>query len=138
MSWFKRKKKTETDVRVIELTLAGIARQIVHDGVLGDPLDIARRIDLPPLSEDVLEMEEEASHLRLQTIDRYMPLLELHAQVMGEICLASYQISNPEREMGEEQAEEMETLFRLVSFSSALTSLTLLTDLGLMIPEDQL
>lgn len=137
MRFWKRKEEAR-EVRVIELTFAGVARQIVHDGVLGDPIEIGALMELPPLSPDVLEMEEAASHERLHRTDEYLPLLEMHAMVMGQIGLASYKLNNPEKLLTEDEESEMQILFRVLAFSSSLTSLSLLLDLGLVIPEGEI
>ena len=95
-------------------------------------------LDLSPLSDDVLEMEEEASHMRLHRVDKFMPLLEMHAMVMGRISLAAYKMSNDDKDLDEDEEAELQILFRLLAFSSSLTSLSLLLDLGLVIPEEDI
>jgi hypothetical protein len=139
MSFWKRKKNNvEPDVRVVELTVPSLTRQILHDGILGDPKSIGVELGLAPQSEDVWDMEEAASHERLHRTDTYVPLLEMHAIVMGKISMASYKLANPDKELTEDEEEEMNVLFRLLAFSSSLTSLSLLLDLGLVIPEEEI
>lgn len=137
--WKKKKKGIEVDdVRVVELTVPGLMRQIIHDGILGDPQEMALMLDLSPLSDDVLEMEEEASHMRLHRVDTFIPLLEMHAMVMGRISLAAYKMASPEKTLDEDEEAELQILFRLLAFSSSVTSLSLLLDLGLVIPEEDI
>jgi len=122
MKWFRRRKP----VKVVEISIGGFIRQVIYDTLLTNTEQIAERLGLPPISSEVGEMEESASKRRLGELELILPIIVSHADITAQIALASYELN------GGVAGDDLEDIFRVISFSSALSCISTLKDLGLI------
>jgi len=134
---FRRKKKLRIeDVEVQQIPLPVLIRQVIYDSMLMPAEEIAYAMGLPPISDDVAEMEERASQERLERFSTLIPFIDSHADIAAKIAAAAYQIEDDEAD-GEEKFEvgdldNLTKLFRLVALSSTLSCVSTLINLGLI------
>jgi hypothetical protein len=135
---FKRKKKRVIfeDVNERHVPLPVLIRQVIYDSMLMPAEDIADAMGLPPISDEVAEMEERASQDRLERFSQLIPFIDSHADISSNIAIAAYMLddgdfSDDER-IGMEDIENLSKLFRLVSLSSTLSCVSTLFNLGLI------
>jgi hypothetical protein len=129
---FGRKKKR---IRRIDLSkkisLPVLIRQIIYDSMLTPPEGIASLMELPPISEEVSDMEHQASEDRIEKIQTLLPFIDAHADIAARISAAAYRLEEPESEkMEEEELDQMLSLFRIVSLASAVSCVSTLVSLG--------
>jgi hypothetical protein len=94
---------------------------------------IAMAMGLPPISDEVSEMEERASEDRLLKFSALLPFIDSHADIAAKIATAAYVLEDDN--MDEVEAEELEgmtRLFRLVSLASSVSCVSTLISLGLI------
>ena len=134
---FRRKKKLRIeDVEVQQIPLPVLIRQVIYDSMLMPAEDIAYAMGLPPISDDVAEMEERASQERLERFSTLIPFIDSHADIAAKIAAAAYKIEDEEFD-GEDKfevgdIENLTKLFRLVALSSTLSCVSTLINLGLI------
>ena len=136
---FGRKKKNKVRVsindsdRVLSVSLPILMRQVIYDTMLMPAEDIANAMGLPPISDEVADMEEQASEKRLQRFSRLLPLIDSHADIAAKIAVAAYLLEDNELEENFMQdAETLQRLFRLVALSSSLSCVSTLFNLELI------
>ena len=136
---FKRKKKANkvsfTDAREKHLPLPVLIRQVIYDSMLMPAEDIAYEMGLPPISDEVAEMEERASEDRLQRFSHLIPFIDSHAEISAKIAVAAYMLEDKESEeegFGKEDLDNLTKLFRLVALSSTLSCVSTLFSLDLL------
>lgn len=132
MRLFRRKKKKDKGVQV---PLSALIRQVIYDTMLMPAEDIAVSMGLPPISDEVSEMEERASQSRLMKMGKLLPFIDSHADLCAKISTAAYLLESTEDEvsaLGNREAEQLHDLFRLVSLSSAVSCVSTLFSLGLI------
>ena len=140
MRLFKRKKKK---LRVHQVSLPVLIRQIIYDTMLMPAEEIASKMGLPPVSDEVSEMEERASQDRLARLSALLPFIDSHADIAARIAASAYMIDENQdeiEELHEESLEQLVELFRLVSLASAVSCVSTLFSLGLVnsnVVEDQ-
>ena len=134
---FRRKKKLRIeDVEVQQIPLPVLIRQVIYDSMLMPAEEIAYAMGLPPISDDVAEMEERASQERLERFSTLIPFIDSHADIAAKIAAAAYKIEDEEFD-GEDKfevgdIENLTKLFRLVALSSTLSCVSTLINLGLI------
>lgn len=128
MRLFKRKRKK---VEVTQVPLSALIRQVIYDTMLMPPEEIAVKIGLPPVSDEVSEMEERASQARLERMSMLLPFIDAHADIAAKISAAAY-VEENEDSVPKEEMESMLELFRLVSLASAVSCVSTLFSLGLI------
>ena len=129
-SKWKRKRKLKT---VTQVSLPILIRQVIYDSMLTPTEGIAIAMGLPPISDEVSEMEERASEERLLKFSALLPFIDSHADIAAKIATAAYVLEDDN--MGEVEAEELEgmtRLFRLVSLASSVSCVSTLISLGLI------
>ena len=129
-SKWKRKKKLKT---VTQVSLPILIRQVIYDSMLTPTEGIAMAMGLPPISNEVVEMEERASEERLLKFSALLPFIDSHADIAAKIATAAYVLEDDN--MDEVEAEELEgmtRLFRLVSLASSVSCVSTLISLGLI------
>jgi len=138
MGLFRRKRKPLT--RLVEVNMSSIKRQLIYDSVFDDVEGIAATMGLAPISEEVADMEAEASTLRISKFMPLMPLIDGFTDSASEIAASAYKLEmindNPEEEaiIGEDY-EHILGLFKIVALSSAVSCLAALMDLNLLTTE---
>jgi hypothetical protein len=136
---FGRKKKNRVSVsigdsdKVLNVSLPVLIRQVIYDTMLMPTEDIANAMGLPPISDEVADMEEQASEKRLQRFSKLLPLIDSHADIASKIAVAAYMLEDGEvEEKLVEDAETLQRLFRLVALSSTLSCVSTLFNLELI------
>lgn len=109
------------------MTVPGFVRQVIYDTRLAGSEQIAQELGLPPVSTEVEEMEEKASEERLAQIHHLIPMIASHSEIAAQIALAAYKTGG-----GGEPTEHLEHMVRVLSFSSALSCVSTLAELGLI------
>jgi hypothetical protein len=126
VSWFRKKKEDPTDPKIVEISMGGFLRQVIYDTLLVNSEGIAEIMGLPPISLEVEEMEEEASHRRLEELESIIPLIASHSDITAHAALASLVLQ------GIEPSEQIEQLVHVLSFSAAVSCVSTLKQLGLI------
>lgn len=81
---FKRSRKGSRDPQIIMVPLGALAREAVFDTRIADPQTLTALLGMPPMSDDVAEMEDEASRIRVNDLQALYPVISLHADVMAD------------------------------------------------------
>lgn len=130
MRLFKRKKKR---IMVEQVSLPVLIRQVIYDSMLMPAEEIASKMGLPPISEEVSEMEERDSQARLSRMSGLLPLIDAHADIAARIASAAYMIDDEDMDnLPEDSVEKLTELFRLVSLASSVSCVSTLFSLGLI------
>lgn len=130
MRFWRRKHKIE----VTQVPLSVLMRQIVYDSMLTPTESIAEMIGLPPVSEDVADMEQEAHEDRLGNIAALIPFIDAHADILAKIATAAYTLEGlSEGDMIPEEAlPQVTELFRMVALASSVSCVSTLKEIGLI------
>lgn len=130
MRFFKRKKKI---VSVTQVPLTVLMREIIYDAMLTPIEGIAEAMGLPPISDEVAEMEAQASEERLSNIAVLLPFIDAHADIAARIATSAYLLDEENsEEVAPEQLEQLTHLFRMVALASAVSCVSTLTNIGLI------
>jgi hypothetical protein len=130
MRFFKRKKKI---VSVTQVPLTVLMREIIYDAMLTPVEGIAEAMGLPPISDEVAEMEAQASEERLSNIAVLLPFIDAHADIAARIATSAYLLDEENsEEIASEQLEQLTHLFRMVALASAVSCVSTLTNIGLI------
>lgn len=136
MFWKKKSKVKRVEIK--HLPLPVLIRQVIYDTMLMPAEEIANLMGLPPISEEVAEMEERESQKRLERFATLLPFIDSHADIAAKIAASAYMIEDEEEEYGEleklgvEDLEQLTRLFRLVALSSSVSCVSTLFNLGLI------
>jgi hypothetical protein len=117
------------------IPLPVLIRQVIYDSMLEPAELIAESLGLPPISDEVAEMEERASQERLETFSHLLPFIDSHADIAAKIAAAAYVLSDEidtEEKVNDIDIAEMTKLFRLVSLSAAVSCMSTLINLDLV------
>jgi hypothetical protein len=108
-------------------------RQIVYDTMLTPTEGIAEMMGLPPISDEVADMEEEAHETRLGNIAGLLPFIDAHAEILAKIATAAYTLDNdlPE-EVPAGGMEMLSDLFKMVALASSVSCVSTLKNIGLI------
>ena len=133
---FGRKRKKSWEIpRMLTVPLPVLIRQVIYDSMLEPAEDIAETLGLPPISEEVAEMEERASQDRLEYFSHLLPFIDSHADIAAKIAAAAYVLSDEvdtEEKLNSIDIADMTKLFRLVSLSSSVSCISTLYSLDLI------
>lgn len=132
---FRRKKKDhKLRISVETIPLPVLIRQVIYDSMLMPTEGIANALGLPPISDEVADMEEQASEDRLERFSKLIPFVDSHADMMSKIATAAYLLeeSDDEAKIKIDEIEDLGKLFRLVALSSSLSCVSTLFHLGLV------
>ena len=91
---FWRKKKPAKRVKVQQIPLPVLIRQVIYDTMLMPAEGIAEAMGLPPISDEVAEMEEDASQERLERFAQLIPFIDSHADIAARIATAAYMLED--------------------------------------------
>jgi hypothetical protein len=130
MRFWKRKKKV---VSVTQVPLSVLMRQIVYDTMLTPTEGIAEMMGLPPISDEVADMEEDAHELRLSNISGLLPFIDAHSEILAKIATAAYTLDNelPE-ELPVDGLSVLSDLFKMVALASSVSCVSTLKNIGLI------
>jgi hypothetical protein len=131
---FKRKKK-DKKVEVTHIPLPILIRQVIYDSMLEPSEGIAEIMGLPPISDEVAEMEVEDSQKRLERFSKLLPFIDSHSDMASRICAAAYAIEDEEdslSSLGDVDIDNVTSLFKVVAISSTISCISTLFNLGLI------
>ena len=130
MRWFRKRKNR---FHFHSVSIPALIRQSIYDTMLNDPRDIAVAMGLPPISEEVSEMEERASDERIGRISVLIPFISSHSDIAANIVSSAYVLDSDRIEdVSAEELEELTKLFKLVALSATVSGISTLVDLGLV------
>jgi len=144
VKWFRRKKR-RIETRIIDIPLPILTRQNVYDSIFDDVEKIANKMGLPPISQDVSDMEKEASYKRIARFAPLLPFIDAQADISARVSATAYLITiagdEEDRQLLERELEEVISLFKLVSVSAAVSCISTLINLDLLstdvVPKDE-
>jgi hypothetical protein len=130
MRFWKRKKDA---VSVTQVPLSVLMRQIVYDAMLSPTEGIAEMMGLPPISDEVADMEQEAHETRLSNIAGLLPFIDAHAEILAKVATAAYTLDNdlPE-EVPAGGLDMLNELFKMVALASSVSCVSTLKNIGLI------
>lgn len=130
MRFWKRKRDA---VSVTQVPLSVLMRQIVYDAMLSPTEGIAEMMGLPPISDEVADMEQEAHETRLGNIAGLLPFIDAHAEILAKVATAAYTLDNdlPE-EVPAGGLEMLNELFKMVALASSVSCVSTLKNIGLI------
>jgi len=133
---FRRKKK-RTSVEVKHIPLPILIRQTIYDTMLEPAEGIAEAMGLPPISDEVADMEADASQERLERIATLLPFIDSHSDMASRIAAAAYALDDDVDvenvlNLTEEDYEKIYSLFKIVAMSSSISCISTLVNLGLI------
>lgn len=117
---------------VTQVSLPVLIRQVIYDSMLTPPEGIAIAMGLPPISDEVSEMEERASEDRLSKFSALIPFIDSHADIAARIAASAYVLEDADEDIEQEELDSMTRLFRLVSLASSVSCVSTLISLGLV------
>ena len=130
MKLFRRKK---VKTQVVQVPLPVLIRQVIYDTMLTPTEGIADALGLPPISDEVADMEQQASDDRISNLSMLLPFIDAHADIAAKITAAAYMLEdNSLVELPEEASDSLQELFRLISLASSLSCVSTLFSLGLV------
>ena len=131
---FKRKRKRErTEVKHIPLPI--LIRQAIYDTMLEPSEGIAEAMGLPPISDEVAEMEVADSQKRLERFSKLFPFIDSHSDMAARIAAAAYSFEDEDDQLGslgDIDIEKITSLFKVVAISSSISCISTLFNLGLL------
>lgn len=136
MGLFKRRKKEEDDeydIFTSEIPVSTMVRWFIYDIGYGDT-KVDEELGLAPMSEEGEGKEEQDSKKRLEELYPLIPYMDF----MSDACANVFTIvaSNMDKELTEEEREEMEdilgNLYKSVALSAIVGAFSVANSLGLI------
>jgi hypothetical protein len=133
---FKRKKKAKI-VKVNHIPLPILIRQAIYDTMLEPAEGIADVMGLPPISDEVADMEADASQERLERFANLIPFIDSHSDIASRIAAAAYALDDDNDDtnvfnLHEDDYEKIYSLFKIVALSSSISCISTLFNLNLI------
>lgn len=135
MGIFRRRRKKRYDTEFIQVPMPVLVRQVVYDSIFNSSEKIAVMMGLPPVSEEVSEMEQRASEERIDKFAALLPFISAHADIAAQVSATAYVLESEEEGRlveDSEGLEELTNLFKLVSMSASVSCISTLMDLDLL------
>jgi len=134
---FKRKKKKKNRVEIKHIPLPILMRQAIYDSMLEPAEGIAESLGLPPISDEVAEMEEQESQKRLERFASLIPFIDSHSDLASRITSAAYLLDYDEEDQDmaklvNQLEDKLVDLFKIVAISSSVSCISTLFNLGLL------
>ena len=128
MGLFKKKKKV---TKILNISMPTLIREAIFDSIFDDVAALGHSMGLPPISDEVADMEEQASQKRLERFSNLLPLIEAHSDIAARIAAAAYELEmlgeHPEsKPLIEEDLIHIIELFKIVSLSSSISVISTL------------
>lgn len=133
IKFWKRKKKKPHRLNHIPLPI--LIRQAIYDSMLEPAEAIAVSMGLPPVSEEVSEMEERASQERLNSFSALIPFIDSHSDILSRIAVSSYILDEDGDDDGSldlDEVQKMGSLFKVVALAASMSCVSGLLNLGLI------
>jgi hypothetical protein len=123
-----RKKVKSLSVQDINSRVRGF----VLDSQIENPHEIAVSLGCSRISDDVAEMEEEASDERIEQINYLSPLIVFFSKTLSEGIVETQRLENTSSEISPDMWLSTKRLLEHTATSALLGSLAQLIDLGLL------
>jgi len=132
MKWpWKKRQDEDPSLVVFEVPIGTLARKTLYDSMIGDPEEVAELLEFPPISDEVAQMEREASIARLDRVSIFVPIVSVQSQVIARASV-EFQNAYSETEYPESVMSAMQDAYSAVAFSAALAVLSNLLDLDII------
>ena len=123
---FKRRKKKSVKVEIKHIPLPILIRQAIYDTMLEPAEGIADAMGLPPISDEVADMEADASQERLERFANLIPFIDSHSDIASRIAAAAYALDDDNDDtnvfnLSEDDYEKIYSLFKIVALSSSIS-----------------
>jgi hypothetical protein len=92
---FKKKPKYKSITSVKQIK--GHLREFILDSQIPDADEVSSRLGCPPISDEVLEREEDESEIRIERISFLIPLLYGYGKLFSEVFAESIAGSKPKK-----------------------------------------
>ena len=132
--WFRPREVIKD--HIVNVPMPILIRQVIYDSIFGASEQISNMMGLPPISEEVHEMEERASVDRIAYFSALLPFIDAHADIAAKVSVTAYRIESDiegrDGPLDPQGLEELQKLFKLVSMSSSVSCISTLMNLGLL------
>lgn len=133
---FKRKKKPKK-VQITHIPLPILIRQAIYDTMLEPAEGIADVMGLPPISDEVADMEADASQERLERFANLIPFIDSHSDIASRIAAAAYALDDDNDDtnvfnISDDDYDKIYSLFKIVALSSSISCISTLFNLNLI------
>jgi hypothetical protein len=132
---FRRKKKIKK-VQVNHIPLPILIRQAIYDTMLEPAEGIADVMGLPPISDEVADMEADASQERLERFANLIPFIDSHSDIASRIAAAAYAFDDSDDtnvfNISDDDYDKIYDLFKIVALSSSISCVSTLFNLNLI------
>lgn len=134
---FRRKKKPVKRSTLKHIPLPILIRQVIYDTMLEPAEGIADAMGLPPISDEVSDMEAQASQERLERFATLLPFIDSHSDMAARIAAAAYTIDDEYDDLSSlgmdgESLDRLTSLFKIVALASSISCISTLFNLGLL------
>lgn len=134
---FKRRKKKSVKVEIKHIPLPILIRQAIYDTMLEPAEGIADAMGLPPISDEVADMEADASQERLERFANLIPFIDSHSDIASRIAAAAYALDDDNDDtnvfnLTEDDYEKIYSLFKIVALSASISCVSTLFNLNLI------
>jgi hypothetical protein len=139
VSWWNKKREeddsfdNESDGPTpVYVPMSMIVRSVIYDAGFSDPEAVVASLGLQSVSDEVAEMEQDASERRLDAIEPLAPLLGVISAMLAKATVA-YSISEmTEDEVSPEMQENLTNQFQRLALGSAICAVSTLIEIGLV------
>lgn len=125
-------KRNKNELFLLEIPVGAFVRMSAFDASIADPQTITEILGLPQMSDDVAEMEEEASQTRLSALAPISHLLLLHAAALSETMTVYQSNHSREEDMDDDEMEHMRKMYQGICLTSTMSVLSVLSEYGLI------
>lgn len=133
--WPFRRRKEPVEDRTINVPLPILIRQVIYDSIFDTTQEISNMMGIPPISDEVHEMELRASEERIGRFSALIPFIDAHADISAQVSTFAYllEADRDGKEFSDpESLIELTKLFKLISMSASMSCISTLMDLELL------
>ena len=118
--------------------LASLARvrDFLYDSQVGEHEDFTRVLGVPPISDEVAEMERAASNLRVAKIVHLAPLLHAYAHTMAAAVTEHFRETAGSGDDADETWEIFHSTIEPIAHATIIGGLSQMVDIGLLQPKE--
>ena len=139
MSWWNKKRGDDEPfnedlpgMTPVYVPMSMIVRSVIYDAGFSNPEAVVASLGLQTVSDDVAEMEQDASDRRLDAIEPLAPLLGVISAMLAKATVA-YSVSElNEDEVTEEMQKHLTDQFQRLALGSAICAVSTLIEIGLV------
>lgn len=141
---FKRKRREHIISKVINVPMPVLIRQAIYDSIYTEAEDISFAMGISPISDEVADMERQASEDRIGKFDPLLPFIEAHSDISARVSATAYILTAEKYDEAfddPDNFEELVKLFKTISLSATVACISKFIDLGLLetkvVPDDE-